>query len=117
MTILISFFSSFRKKRKLVLINFFFVFFSISIPFYSSHSHPCSPHSHPDSLHSDLNSPRSHPDSTRSHHSPHSVPRFPILAFTDSHIKSQIYVVSKNKIAYLFNTLPLFVYTHLFFRS
>ena len=32
---------------------------------------------HPDSS-------RFHPDSPRSHHSPHSVPRFPIPAFTDS---------------------------------
>ena len=38
---------------------------------------PDSPHSHPDS-------PRSHPDSLRSLHSPYSVPRFPIPAFTDS---------------------------------
>ena len=40
-------------------------------------SHPDSPHSHPDSSYS-------HPDSPHYHHSPHSVPRFPILAFTDS---------------------------------
>ena len=119
MTILISlFFFNFRKKRKLDFINFFFSFFSISIPFdsphshpyfphshphsphshpdsshfpHSQHSHPHSPHSHPDSLHSHLDSPRSQPDyprsqpdSPHSHHSPHSVPRFLIPAFTDS---------------------------------
>ena len=57
----------------------------------SPHSHPDSPHSHHDSPHSQLDSPRSLPDSPRSHpysprchHSPHSVPQFPIPAFTDS---------------------------------
>ena len=56
----------------------------------SPHSHPDSPHSHPDSPHSlhfhpdSPHSPYSHPDSPHSHHSPHSVPWFPILAFTDS---------------------------------
>ena len=70
----------------------------------SPHSHPCSPRSHPDSLHFHPYSPLSHPDSLHSHHShpdslhshnsypdsphshhsPHSVPRFPILAFADS---------------------------------
>ena len=44
---------------------------------HSQHFHSHSPRSHPDF-------PRSHPDSPRSHHSPHSVPRFPIPAFTDS---------------------------------
>ena len=61
MTILISFFFfSFREKRKLCFINFFFVFFSISILFYSSHSHPDFLHSYPDSLHSCPDSPHSH---------------------------------------------------------
>ena len=60
----------------------------------SPHSHPDSPHSHPDSPHSysdsqpshqsHPNSPYFYPDSPHSHHSLHSVPRFPILAFTDS---------------------------------
>ena len=43
-----------------------------------------SPYSHPVSLHSHSYSPYSHPDSPRYHHSPHSVPRFLIPAFTDS---------------------------------
>ena len=58
---------------------------------HSSHSHPDSPHSHshsshshPDSPHSHLYSPHSYPGLLRSHHSPHSAPRFPISAFTDS---------------------------------
>ena len=50
----------------------------------SLHSHPDSPHSHFDSPHPHPNFPRSYPDSLRSHHSPHSVPRFPIPAFTYS---------------------------------
>ena len=71
----------------------------------SLHSYPDSPHSHshspyfrPDSPRSNLDSlcsnpdspyfhpdsPRSHPDSPRSHHSPYSVPRFSIPAFTDN---------------------------------
>ena len=54
---------------------------------YSPHSHPHSPHSHSDSPHSHLDSSRSHPDFRRSHpDSPYSVPRFPILAFTDSQL-------------------------------
>ena len=63
--------------------------------FYFPYSHPYSPHSHPESLHSYPHSPHSHTDSSHSHpyflhshplfpHSPHSVPRFPIPAFTDS---------------------------------
>ena len=52
----------------------------------SPHSHPDSPHSHPDSPHFHPDSPNSHPDSPHSHHSLHSVPRFPILAFTHSQI-------------------------------
>ena len=52
---------------------------------HSPHSQPDSPHSHPDSLHSHIDFPRSYPDSPRSHHSPHSVPRSPIPALTDSH--------------------------------
>ena len=65
---------------------------------HSLHSHPDSPHSHPDSPHSHLDSLRSHPDSphshpdfpcfhpdsTRFHHTSHSVPHFPIPAFTES---------------------------------
>ena len=50
------------------------------------HSHPDSPHSHPInhiSPHSHPDSPHSGPDSTHSHHSPHSIHRFPIPAFTD----------------------------------
>ena len=56
----------------------------------SPHSHPYSPHSHPDSpyfYHSYPDSPHFHNphlDSQQSDHSPHSVPRFPISAFTDS---------------------------------
>ena len=97
MTILISFFFfQFQEKKK---IGFYKpnCFFSICISFYCQHSHPYSPHSdphsqhfhpdsphsHPDSPHSYLDSPHFHPDSPRSHHSPHSVPRFPIPAFTD----------------------------------
>ena len=54
---------------------------------YSLYSYPDSPHSHPYSLHSHLDfphSPHSHTESPHSHHSLHSVPRFPIPAFTDS---------------------------------
>ena len=50
----------------------------------SPHPHPYSPHSHLDSPHSHPDSPCSHPDSPRSHHSPYSVPRFSIPAFTDN---------------------------------
>ena len=65
------FFFSFRKKRKLYFINFFFLF-SISIPFNSPHSHPDSQHSHPYSLHSHPDSEHSHHDSLHSHpHSPY----------------------------------------------
>ena len=49
---------------------------SHAFPPWSPHSH----HSHSDSPHSH----HSHPVSSHSHHSPHSVPRFPIPAFTDS---------------------------------
>ena len=50
-------------------------FFSIYIPFYSPHSHPCSPYSHPNSPHSHPYSPHSHPDSLHSHpDSPHYYP-------------------------------------------
>ena len=45
---------------------------------------PCFPRSHPDFSHSYPDSPRFHLHSLRSHHSPHSVHRFPIPAFTDS---------------------------------
>ena len=51
---------------------------------HSPHSHSHSSHSHPDSPHSHLYSPHSYPGLLRSHHSPHSAPRFPISAFTDS---------------------------------
>ena len=51
---------------------------------HSLHSHPDSPHSHPDSPHSHPDFPCFHPDSTRFHHTSHSVPHFPIPAFTDS---------------------------------
>ena len=51
--------------------------YNSSIPILYEDSHPYSPHSH-------LSSPYFHPDSPHSHHSPHSVPRFPIPAFTDS---------------------------------
>ena len=47
-------------------------------------SHPDFPHCHPDFPQSYPDSPRFHLNSLRSHHSPHSVPRFPIPAFTDS---------------------------------
>ena len=40
--------------------------------------------SHPDSPHSRPYYPHSHTDSPHSHHSPHSIPQFPIPAFTDS---------------------------------
>ena len=63
---------------------------------HSLHSHTDSWYFHPDSLHfphyhsdspqSHHDSPRFHADYPRSHHSPHSVPRFSILAFTDSPI-------------------------------
>ena len=106
MTILISPFFEFQQKKKKDFINFHFVF---SLQFYSSHflpyslhSHPDSPHYHPSSYHSHLDSSHSNhvflvfsPSSLHSHlyslhfhpHFPdssHSVPRFPILAFTDS---------------------------------
>ena len=51
--------------------------------------HPYSPLSHPDSWHSHHShpdSPYSHSDSLYSRHSAHSFPRFPIPAFTHSHI-------------------------------
>ena len=96
--------------RKLDFISFFFVFFFVSIPFYSPHSHPLYPHSHPDFLRSHLdslcfhpdsprshpNSPRSHPDSTRSHPTPYSVPSFPIPAFTDS----QLFASKKDRVSH-----------------
>ena len=50
----------------------------------SHHSHVDSPYSYLDSHHSHPDSPHSHPDSPHSHHSPHSIPWFPIPAFTDS---------------------------------
>ena len=46
----------------------------------SPHSDPYSLHSHPDSLYFH----HSHPDPQHSQHSPHSVPKFLILDFTDS---------------------------------
>ena len=52
----------------------------------SPHSHPYFPHSHPDSPHSHYSqpdSPHSRPDSPNFHHSPSSVPRFPIPTLTD----------------------------------
>ena len=69
---------------------------------HSQHSHPDSPHSHSYSPHSYSDSPHFHPYSSHfhpdpphsphlhhafwhSHHLLHSVPRFPIPAFTDSH--------------------------------
>ena len=69
---------------------------------YSSHSHPDSPHSHPDSPHSH----HSQADSPHSHHSPHSVPRFPIPAFTDSQISTHVYVnnQTQNTKAYSINS-------------
>ena len=82
------FFFNFRKKRKLNFINFYFVFsisvlfptfpplfptFPLSFPTFPPHS----PHSH-------RNSPHFYPDFPHSHHSSHSIPRFPITAFTDS---------------------------------
>ena len=96
--------------RKLDFISFFFVFFFVSIPFYSPHSHPLYPHSHPDFLRSHLdslcfhpdsprshpNSPRSHPDSTSSHPTPYSVPSFPIPAFTDS----QLFASKKDRVSH-----------------
>ena len=86
MTILTSSFFNFSKKKiGFYKLSFrFFYFNSISrIPTLISHiptqipriSHPDFGHSHPYSLHSHPHSP----------HSPHSVPRFPIQAFTDSH--------------------------------
>ena len=69
----------------------------------SHHSHLDSSHSHPDfhpshsdslhSLHSHPDSHHSHPDSPCSHYSHHSVPQFPIPAFTDSLAKLLILVV------------------------
>ena len=108
MTILISFLFSIQQKRRLDFINFYFVF-PISILFpafpprfhaflpYSWHFQSDSPHSYP-ILHipripSQIPAfpppfPHSHPYSLQSHpyspHFPHSVPRFPITAFTDS---------------------------------
>ena len=70
-------------------INFFFVLFSISIPFCFPNSHPNFPHSHPDSSHSHpnslhyshLDSPHSHPDSPDSH--PYSrIPTLILCIFT-----------------------------------
>ena len=60
---------------------------------HSLHSHPDSHHSHPDSPHFHPDSPHSHPDSPCSHYSHHSVPQFPIPAFTDSLTKLLILVV------------------------
>ena len=108
------FFFQFWEQRKLDFIKFFFVFFyfypilfshpilcnptlipristlisSIPIWFPTFLAFltflPHSPHSQPDTPHSRLDSPRSHPDSQRSNPFLHSVPRFPIPAFTDS---------------------------------
>ena len=62
MTILIFFFFfQFQGKKKIGFYKLFLCFFSISILFYSPHSHPDFLHSHPDSLHSYLDSPHSHP--------------------------------------------------------
>ena len=61
---------------------------------------PNSPHSHPDSSHSQPDSLHSRPDSPHSHHSSHSVPRFPIPAFTDSQIKSQSFLDFNNFFMY-----------------
>ena len=58
----------------------------------SPYSHPYPPHSLPDSPyshHSHPDSPHSHLDFPHSHHSPHFIPRFPILAFTNSRAYSK----------------------------
>ena len=93
MTILISLFFQFQGKKK---IGFYKLFHSLhshpdSPHFhpYSPHSHPDIPHSQPDSLHSHFIPPppphslHFHPDSSHAHHSVHSIPQFPIPAFTE----------------------------------
>ena len=134
------FFFSFKKKRTLGFINFFFVFFCFySIlcpafpplfpafpPWFSAFPpwfptfprwfpafSPPFPGFPPHSPHSHLDSPRSHPDSPRSHHSPHSVLRFPIPAFTDSLFLLASYDVLHYDIELVnlsFSNTPVFFY-------
>ena len=74
----------------------------------SPYSHPHSPHSRTDSPYSHLDFQRSRPDSPCSHHSPHSVPRFPIPAFTDSQKKKEKKMV-ENSSFQKFNGKSLFI--------
>ena len=78
---------------------------------HSQHSHPDSPHSHPDFPPSHLDSPRSHPDSPRSYHSPHSVPRFPIPAFTGSRNMLILKIFFLNIHNYDYKLLNLFIFS------
>ena len=64
-------------------------------PPYSLHS-SYSPHSQPHSLHSHLDSPHP-PDSSHSPHFPHSIPGFPIPAFTDSPLDILLFSFAKDK--------------------
>ena len=100
MTILISFFVSISTKRKLYKLSFRFLSFNSphSLYFHTdfSHSQPHSTHSHPNSPQSHSYSLHYHPQSS---HSPYSVPRFPIPAFTDSQQMNKfIYAVGCNEV-------------------
>ena len=76
-----AFFFQFQERNKIGFYKLLFRFFSISILFHSSHSHPNSPDSHSYSLHSLPDSPHSYPYSSYTPHSQyfHSIPRIPIL--------------------------------------
>ena len=125
MTILISFFFfQFQEKKGIGFFQLFFRFFLFlfhSIPRiptpHSQHSHPeslhspHSQHSHPHSPHSHPDSPHSHPDYPHSDHSSHSVPRFPIPAFTDSLL--QILLRLKSRSAR--GAIPSSFYGHTYF--
>ena len=135
------FFFQFQKKKiKLDFINFFFVFFYFySILFlafaplftafppwflafplrlphspHSQHSHPHFPHSHSDSPHHHHDSPHYHPDSPLSHHS---VPRFPIPAFTDSQHSPVIYRTFHSFRTFCLNVIPIKKLSHNFYLN
>ena len=141
------FFQFQKKKIKLDFINFFFVFFYFySILFlafaplfttfppwflafplrlpqspHSQHSHPHFPHSHSDSPHHHHDSPHYHPDSQLSHPdsplSHHSVPRFPIPAFTDSQHSPVIYRTFHSFRTFCLNVIPIKKLSHNFYLN
>ena len=70
---------------------------------YSPHTRPDSPYYYPDSFYSHhfvpvfLHSYHSNPDSPYSHHSPHSVPQFPVPDFIDSQVTNETLILLKQK--------------------